>query len=74
MGTLSGNFLSDAFDKSDGLSRKPKLDTATVSKGTMIRVHIRPSIMAGKEAMHERSYGKDWRAVANRKGEERGRS
>lgn len=30
MGALSGNFLSDAFDKSDGLSRKPKLDTATV--------------------------------------------
>lgn len=67
MGALSGNFLSDAFDK-NGLSRKPKLDTATVSKGTMIRVHIRPSIMAGKEAMHEKSYGKDWRAVANRKG------
>lgn len=71
MGAFSGNFLLDAFDKSDGLSRKPKLDTATVSKGTMIKVHIRPSVMGGKEAMHERSCGKDWRAVANRKVEER---
>ena len=32
MGALSDSFLADAFDKSDGFSRKPKLDTAAVSR------------------------------------------
>lgn len=34
MEALSGSFLSDAFDKSDGLCRKLNLDAATVSKET----------------------------------------
>lgn len=30
--------------------------------------------MGGKEVIHEGSCGKDWKGVANRKGEERGGS
>lgn len=37
MRALSGNFLSDAFDKSYGFSRKPMLDTAPLFKQTIIK-------------------------------------
>lgn len=37
MGALSGNFLLDAFDKSDRFGVKTTLDSATVSQETTIR-------------------------------------
>lgn len=46
---LAASYQIDAFDKTDGFSRKPKLDTGVVSKETTVRVLIRPPIIEEKE-------------------------